>query len=195
MKKMIVIILFLLLAAGLFAADPGIRVDVDAGPALSLFSVYLNATPAVMYDFGLPAVGIGLRNYIGLSFGDIYTAPHALVELGWFYAGFGASFMLKAPNPETNEAGFAIPEPDEEEGPGFLPFLTLGIAPPLVPLGPGKLGLDIYADFLATASPVVVAEDPENPVGSIIGTIFITAITAVYNMFKFGVSVTYSVQL
>ena len=99
MKRLVLLFLCLLVAVGAFAGEKGPRFDIEGGAALSLYSTYVSVTPEIMYDMGLLAVGVGVKNYFGIPFHDIYTAPYALVELGWFYLGAGASFMIKAPGP------------------------------------------------------------------------------------------------
>jgi len=195
MKKIFFVLVFVIVSIGLFAEDDGntARLDVGAGAALSVYSTYITLSPEVMYDMALFAVGGGVKNYFGLTFFDIYSAPYIIVELGWFYLGGGASFMLKPPDPEKSETGFTDPQADEELG--FLPFLTLGMAPPLFDIGAGKLGFDVAVDFIATASPVEVVDDSGSVFGDVFGTILGTAITAVLNSFKLGISVFYQVGL
>jgi len=166
---------------------------VNAGAAFSLYQSYITISPVIMYDLGLLAAGVGVKNYIGLTFLDAYTAPYVAVELGWFYLGAGMSFMLKAPDPAASDTGFTVPEPGEEGG--ILPFLTAGIAPPLFIAGPGNIGFNAAADFIVTASPVELVDDSGSVLGDIFGTILGTAVTAIFNSFKFGVSVFYSVRL
>ena len=190
MKKTILLILLLAVSGLLFAqkAAPGPRADLGIGAAGSIYQGFITATPKVLYDFGLLALGGGVKTYFGLSFKDIYAAPFITAELGWLYLYGGISFVLKGPDESTSETGFVYLSEEED----FTPFFSLGLAPPVIPIGPGKLGFDISADMIWTSSPVEIVDDSGNFLADIIATIFATAITTVMNMAKVGFSVFYT---
>ena len=193
MKKVMSILILFLVVGAVFAADENksVRIDAGMGIAASIYSAYITVTPEVLYDFGFFALGGGVKTYFGLPFADIYTAPYIMAELGWFYIGIGTSFMVKEPDPDTSETGFAIPEADS----GLLPFGTIGLGLQIIPVGPGKLGVDVGVDFITSASPVEIVDDSESIIGDILGTLLSTAISAIVNSAKLGGSLFYSMQL
>ncbi len=197
MKRLFVfsiLALIAVLAAGtLFAEDvePGVRIDTGFGVSASIYESFITVTPKAVYDFGLAALGGGVKTYFGLDFADIYIAPFVAAELGWFYLYFGLDIMVKAPDEAASETGFAVPAYDEN----LLPFASLGMAPPLFSVGPGKLGLDFSVDFIATASPVEVTDDTGSFIGDAIGTIFSTITGFVFNLIKIGASLFYTISL
>jgi len=190
MKKVIIILIFIAVLFPLFAEEEqGLRVDAGAGVYGSIHSSYISVNPELLYDFGFFAVGGGVNTIYGLSFSDFYLAPYAEVELGIFYIDGGFIFALNEPNPDAVSGGYIIPQSEA----GLTPYFMLGIDAPILPLGPGELGIDVALGIMPTASPVIVVDSSENFIANIIGTIFVSIFSAAVDTVKIGASIYYTV--
>lgn len=194
MKKMfffLVLILILLPLTTIAADGSGVRIDGGIGLTGSIYSSFVSVKPEVLYDFGLVAVGGGVDSLFGLTFSDIYIAPYAEVELLWFYLAGGAIFELKEPEPNAEKAPDGYMSPTDSDS-GINPYVVLGANGPIVPIGPGHLGGDIYFGVIPTATPVQVVEGSENFLSDIIGTIILSLFSAAFDLFKLGGSIYYT---
>ncbi len=189
MKRLIFILLCLSFAAFSFGeSEKGLRVDAEIGASFSLFSTYVTAHPKLMYDLGFPAVGAGVGAYFGTTFSDIYIGPFASLELGWLYFDIGGMFKVVDPDESKVENGYI----DYYAESPVMPWAATGLAIPIFPIGPGKLGADISLGFIPTSSPIQTV-DSGSILGDLIGAIFGNIITSVFDSAKFGASLFYTV--
>lgn len=192
-KTLFVVILVCLIAVSASSQNAGpIRLYTSAGASVSISSVYLTLNPQIRYAMSRFAVGGGVKNYLGLAFTDVYTAPYVVGSLGSLYLGLGATFRIVDPDPAKSETGYALPEAETEGN--LVPFITMGISKGIKGIGPGSLGFDISLDFLPSAVPVEEVDDSESDIGDIIGSIIATAAEAIFNSAKIGIAALYTIS-
>lgn len=190
MKKIILVLILISLTTFTFAEnEKGLRMDAEIGAAFSLFSTYVTAHPKLMYDLGFPAIGGGVAAYFGTTFSDIYIGPFASLELGWLYFDIGGMFKAVDPDEEKVESGYI----DYYAESDIMPWVATGLAIPIFPIGPGKLGADISVGFVPTSSPVQDV-DSGSVFGDFIGALFGTIILSVFDSAKFGASLFYTIE-
>lgn len=198
MKKIIFILILITSLTPSFAEiaktnkkDNGIRIDGGIALSGSIHSSFFTINPEVLYDFGFLAVGVGVNTMFGLTFSDIYIAPYAELELGWFYLAGGAIFELKTPVPDSEKApaGFI----KSEDGSEISPYIVIGANAAIIPLETGAIGIDINLGFIPTATPIQVVDNSDNFLANLIGSIFISLISASFDSIKAGGSIYYTV--
>ncbi|MBI9108971.1 MAG: hypothetical protein JEZ04_19665 [Spirochaetales bacterium] len=190
MKRILIMLIFVAVLSPAFAEDKqGLRIDAGAGLYGSIYSTYISVNPELLYDFGFFAVGGGLNALYGLSFSDFYAAPYAEIELGIFYIDGGIVLPLNEPNPEAVSNGYITPE----SGTSPLPYVMIGLAGPIIPIGAGHIGIDLSLGIIPTASPVIAVDSSDNIFANIIGTIFISMFSAAADSIKAGASIYYTV--
>ncbi len=123
----------------------------------SLISPYVSANYGLLLQKSIFGIGGGVKSYFALQEAGVYLAPYGRLELSLLYFGLGV--------------GIPVTQPDEEDAirADVGPFLTIGTAPGFIPLGPGKLGIDLSADIMLTAVP---RSDGENPLEDVVGDLF-----------------------
>jgi hypothetical protein len=149
----------------------------------SIATQYLSVHPAFVWKPSFFGLGIGVKNFLGLNYADIYMAPYARIELSWFYLGGGASLSVKGPYDPT---GIVI------DVPTVSLFATTGLAVPIIPLGPGKLGLDISLDFFISS---IEVDDPDSIEEALFVTPFAVGLATILTMPKLTAGVHYVVSL
>ena len=189
MKRAIIVALMLVVACGAVLAqptdDPGpVKVDLSAGFTSSIFAAHWSVTPSAVYRFGIFGVGAGVKSHFGIGHDAFYLGPYVRGEIGWFYLGLGPLFLLQQPS------GSEWAEFTE----GVTVIVPAGFQIPLLPLGPGRLGVDLGLDFSLTPSRVLVAES-DSIIGTIIGSIVATTFGVVMNSVKANAGVLYTVRL
>ncbi len=196
MKNRFILSILLFIAPFAFAEDQegAFRGSFSVGVSASVYQSFFTVSPALFYDFGLPALGGGAKIQFGMAYADIYAAPYLGAELGWVYLHGGFNFLVKGPDPAASANGFVVPQTGED-GDMFLPYLALGIAPPLFKAGPGSLGLDIGLAIAPSASPVEIQDGADNILGDILATMLGTVFGAVFNLIKLGLSLSYTIAL
>jgi hypothetical protein len=148
MRKLLLMLLLFSLVLPVFAEEErGLRVDASAGYTGSINSSFISVRPEALYDFGLLALGGGVNTLFGLTYSDIYIAPYAGFELGWFYLNGGAVFELAPPDPDAAPNGYV------EADTALSPYFTLGANAAFLPIGPGKLGFDLSLGIIPTGKP------------------------------------------
>ena len=135
-----VVLLALVTVTGIPAAGLHLTTSLD-GMAGS-HSVYLVPTVACTVQPDPNGFGMGaeLKLPVGLL-GDKYLAAMLLFKFGYLDFGVGVSSRL---------AGTTDPSVSYEWGVSQVGTLRLGITGPIWKAGPGKLGLNVSLDFLAT---------------------------------------------
>ena len=123
-----------------------------------------------------------MKGLAGLRYADAYLAGFARLDIGWVYLSAGISVPVKGPR---EQPGLVITTPVAG------PYLALGLAHGFIPLGTGKLGLDVGAEALFTAVGVDPGDDAGSAVGSVIGAVLLSIFGAV----KVQVSVLYEMRL
>lgn len=107
-----------------------IHFETNAGFDLSFFAFSLHAEPHIVFRPTRFGIGLGAKLFVGGSHFDFLVAPFGRLELGWFYLNGGYVFEIVD----------AIDRYQMVED-GVL--ASLGIAPGLLPVGEGRLGLDV----------------------------------------------------
>ncbi len=148
----------------------------------SIATQYVSVHPAFVWKPSFFGIGIGVKSFLGLNYADIYAAPYGRIELSWFYIGAGASLSVKGP---FDPAGIVIDVPTASF------FATAGLAAPIIPLGPGKLGLDISLDFFISS---IEVDDPESIEEALFVTPFAVGLAAILTMPKLTAGVHYVVS-
>ena len=188
MKRGIIVLLVIVVVGAVAVAqpqyDPGpVKVDLSAGVTSSIFAAHWNVTPSAVYRFGIFGVGAGLKTHFGIGHDALYLGPYVRGEIGWFYLGLGPLFLLQQPS------GSEWAQLDD----AVSVIVPTGFQIPLVPIGPGRLGVDLGLDFSLTTTRVLTAES-DSIIGTIIGTIVATTFGAVMNSFKANAGVFYTVR-
>lgn len=188
MRRGIIVAVMLVVASGVVLAqpadDPGpVKVDLSAGFTSSIFAAHWSVTPSAVYRFGIFGVGAGMKAHFGIGHDALYLGPYVRGEIGWFYLGLGPLFLLQQPS------GSEWARLDD----GVSVIVPSGFQIPLVPVGPGRLGVDLGLDFSLTTTRVLTAES-DSVIGTIIGTIVATTFGAVMNSFKANLGVFYTVR-
>ena len=125
------------------AAKVRFRATVEMDGSTSLGGDFLNLGVRGVYQPRLWGAGLELRFPWSASRGDSYALLSAMVLLGWFDLGVGASVMMTAPRPSS----YVVSS-------GILPSATMGMLIPGFKVGPGRLGLNASLDFFITAFPM-----------------------------------------
>lgn len=175
MKKMIMFVVMLCCTASVFAAgNSGKPFVFTAKTDLTLCVPAAYVTPEISFTWqpGLFGLAVEGRCLIGLEYQDVYLVGFGLVKLGWLYVGVGYESPIALAPGATVQS---------------MPALTAGLDIPIFTLGPGKLGLNISADWILT----VIPAESENAFGAAIGTILLTLIGSV----KASAGVLYSIPL
>lgn len=189
MKRGIIAVLILVIfggwAFGQAADDPGpVKVDLSTGLTSSIFAAHWSITPSAAYRFGIFGVGAGFKTHVGIGHEALYLGPYVRGEIGWFYLGVGPLFLLQQPS------GTEWARLDD----AISVIVPAGFQIPLLPVGPGRLGVDLGLDFSLTTTRVLSAES-DSVIGTIIGTIVATTFGAVMNSFKATAGVFYTFRL
>lgn len=101
----------------------------------NLFGAYAGWTNQLLWEPGSAGVGAGLTAYVGTTQLDAHLVPHLRLSVGWFYLQGGWNFTLR------DASGDAQPFYDGVHG-------AVGIAPRFLPLGIGRLGIDLGFEYL-----------------------------------------------
>lgn len=159
MKKNVLVVVLMLLFLHPVAFGSPLELALGLGGSFSEFDKFV--VPAVQLSW-MPRKWIGfageLRGYYGTVFRDFHPAVFAELRLLWFIVGIGLSMELKAPE---------IPDALSEEYEKLLPSsgiqsaATVGVMLPLIPLGPGRLGIYGSLDAVPTAAPLRWGEEAE----------------------------------
>jgi len=189
MKRGIIVLLLFVVVVGVAVAqptdDPGpIKVDLSTGLTSSIFAAHWSVTPSAVYRFGIFGVGAGIKNHFGIGHDAFYLGPYVRGEIGWFYLGLGPLFLLQQPS------GSEWAEFTE----GVTVIVPAGFQIPFLPVGPGRLGVDVGLDFSLTPSKVVITES-DNIFATIIGSIVATTFGVVMNAIKVNAGLFYTLRL
>lgn len=150
------------------------------GIGSSLATQYLSLNPAFLWKPDFFGAGLGVKNFLGLNYGDIYIAPYLRSEFGWFYLGGGWTFPVKGPG----DVGNVVEVPSSF-------FATLGLAAPIVDLGPGKLGVDISIDGFVSS---IEVDDPKSIEEALLVTPFVAGMGVVLTIPKINAGVMYVID-
>lgn len=162
-----------------------VTLDLGAHYTASVFTGLWGVNVSGVYQLGAFGAGGGLKSFFGVGHQAVYLAPYGRLELGWLYFGLGPLVLLQQPA----ESGWASPE---------LPVTfmgTAGLGIPLIPVGPGHLGLDLGMDLSVTPFPVPDTESTGNFIADFFAAIAVGTVGAVVNTFKVSGGVFYTVGL
>jgi hypothetical protein len=161
-----------------------VKVDLSAGLTSSVFAAHWSVTPSAVYRLGRFGLGAGLKSHFGIGHDAFYLGPYARGEIGWFYFGIGPLFLLRQPTgSEWAEIDMAA-----------TVIVPAGFQIPFLPLGPGRLGVDLGLDFSLTPSRVLVTES-DNIFAAIIGSIVATTAGVVMNTIKANAGLFYTFRI
>lgn len=187
-RNFVVVAVCLFVTVGAAAqADRGdgpVKIDLSTQFSSSIFAAHLSVTPSAVYRFGPLGVGAGIKTYVGLGHDAVYLGPYVRGEIGWFYLGAGPLVLLRQPT-GSEWATFAE---------GLTVLVPAGAQIPLMPIGPGRLGVDLGAEFSLTPSKAIIAES-DSIIGTILGSIVATTFGVVMNTIKLNVGLYYSFRL
>ena len=162
-----------------------ITLDLGAHYTASVFTGLWGVNVSGVYQLGALGAGGGLKSFFGVGHEAVYLAPYGRLELGWLYFGLGPLVLLQQPT----DSGWASPATP-------VTFLgTAGMGIPLIPVGPGYLGLDLGTDLSVTPFPVPDAESTGNIIADFFAAIATGTVAAVVNTFKVSGGVFYTVGL
>jgi hypothetical protein len=196
MKKAVIVLSIIVLASFSVSAfaedDPApFRVDANLGANLCIGGLYPYLEGVFVWK-PIPFIGLGagVDSYIGLNAKDLWLAPLARVELGWFYLTGGPSFLLTPPD----RAVYLYPELKNNTG----IYLGLGLSHGILQLGPGKLGFDARLSYAFAPIPNPEVPETDNIVQAIVAAM-VTGIFAAYvdvlAGIRLGAGVTYSLPI
>jgi len=136
----------------------------------------LYITPSLSLDWRSDAFGIGLevRGLTSPTAQDFYLLAFLVARTGWFFFGGGFEIPLVSAVQITNSMGNSL-----------LPALTLGMDIPIVPIGPGKLGLTASVDLIYTYISIEGS--------SAAGDVILTILNTVYGIMKATAGLNYSI--
>ena len=184
-RTLALVLLIVTVASVSAQEEPGpVRLGLSAQVTASVFAVQPTLNTYGAYRFGAFGLGAGLKTWFPGTYTGLFLAPHARVELGWFYLGGGPLILLEqADSPEwttldTNTTYFA----------------TLGLEIPVIRFGSAQIGVDTGFDFSVTPSPVIVT-DTGNFFADFIATIVTTVVGAAANTIKGNLGISYSARL
>ena len=181
-RTMLTVVLAALLcaaAAGVYADS--VKVDVSTQLTASVYAVHWTTNPSVVYRPANLGFGAGVKTYVGLGYEALFIGPYARFEAGPFYFGAGPLFLPVQPTDGTWAT--------VTNGVSFIGLVGLHI--PIVPIGPGRLGIDTGIDISITPSPIIES-DTGNIIADILSTIVTTALGGVVNATKVNIGVYYS---
>lgn len=190
MKKGIVavFVLALITCAGTLLADETaapFRLDADLGANACLAGLYpYGEATFVWAPNSFFAIGASVDAYIGLTAMDVWIAPLARVELGWFYVTGGPAFLLTP----LDHGTWMYPSLDANMG----IYLGLGISHGLIKLGPGSLGFDARLSY--AFAPVEFTPTSDNILGALFQSMAV-AIVDVFAGIRLGAGLTYSLPI
>jgi hypothetical protein len=153
----------------------GLEVRAGLVGAASLSSSYIVPEIAVLYKPNVFGIGLGVRNYFGLSFNDAYLTPYIAGEMGWFGLKVGTAIRVKDPDSGVEVNSDA-------------PFFLAADFYPTIKVGPGRL-------FFGGGMSVFPSTTAEVESDSIIGTIVGTTMVAVMSLIKVEVGAGYRLIL
>lgn len=106
------------------------HVETNVGLSASFFASSLVSEPNIVFRPRSLGVGLGTKLFVGATQFDVIIAPFARLEAGWFYVNGGYAFEL-----------VDAPERYQMVEDGVL--VALGVAPELLRLRSGRLGVDV----------------------------------------------------
>lgn len=178
--------LIALSAAGFAEGSAPFRADANIGANLCLGGLYPYGEAVFVWKpLAFVGIGAGLDTYIGLTAGDLWLAPLARLELGWFYLTGGPSFLLTP----LDHDEWIYPTLENDTG----VYFGLGLSHGFLPIGPGKLGFDARLSYAFAPIPY-----PEQDTDNLLAAIFqgmAAAIVDVMAGVRFGAGVVYSVPI
>ena len=184
--KRCAVVLIVCLTAGLAGAQEAREarweIDAGAGASIALTSAYITVSGSASFKPRVMGIGIAAKALAGLSYADMYLAAWGRVDIGWLYLGGGVALPVKPPREDT---GLTLTTPV------VGPYLALGLAHGFIPMGPGKLGLDLGAEAFFS----VVGVEPGEDVGSAIGSGIAAVLLSLFGAVKVTASVIYEVRL
>jgi hypothetical protein len=133
-------LLFLVMALPLNASDQGLFATASPDFAVSTSGISGAAAVSVWKTLGMVGLGVQVRTIVGFQIWDVSIAPMALLKLGVFDLGLGASFLVRQPD---------VPYSAFENG--IAPAAMIGLSLPFLDAGPGKITASVGAGFLPTA--------------------------------------------
>ena len=123
------------------------NVQLDVG----FFGIYLAAEPHVIWRARRFGAGVGVKLLAGATQLDLHAAPFVRVELWWLYANAGWTVELASRTDRYQAVGNGL-------------FTAAGIAPDLIGLGHGRLGVDLGLEFYLPAR----GNEPSAPVAALV---------------------------
>ncbi len=189
MKKITIVVLVFLLSAGASFAEgektSPFRFDADLGANLCLGGLYPYGEAIFVWQpVSLLAIGASADAYFGINAKDLWLAPLARIELGWFYVTGGPAFLLTPPD----RARWMYPDLKQNTG----VYFGLGLSHGLIRLGPGKLGFDARASY--AFAPIQYSMDADNIFAALAKGIAL-AIVDVFAGIRLGGGITYSLPI
>ena len=116
-------------------ADAQLAAESGLFASAGLYGAYLGWTTHAVWNPGLLRAGLRLSVYTGTTQFPLHAVPFARGQLGWFYLQAGWDLPLRG-------------SPD-----GYQPLsdgihAAAGIAPGVLPLGAGRLGIEVGLEYL-----------------------------------------------
>jgi hypothetical protein len=152
--------------------------------SLSWFGSYVSTEPHFIWRPAWFGLGAGAKLSAGTTQFDLHAAPFARVELWWMYMNAGWSFELVAHTERYRPFADGL-------------FVAAGASPDLIPLGYGRLGIDVGVEAFPgipgtwrsteSAGELVRSWDPPQPM--------LDALTLIAGTFTLKAAVLYTFPL